>query len=362
MPEILTRRQPVRAAQISQEHRAAVAAAGLRPGGDGAECSADTPTVLYIAGSGRSGSTLLERVLGEMPGFVNVGELIDLFRRTASANERCGCGRDFRDCPFWADVGARAFGSWGPETVEAVHRLQIRVARQRRLPRLLGISLAGHAFRGDVVDYADHYARLYRAIAAAADARYVVDASKWPVQALALRRGGLDIRVIHLVRDARGVAYSLAKRDVVRPHATDGVDLMAHSGAAGAAARWVACQAEAEMLRRCGLPVARVRYEDFVRQPREVVAAALAALGLPREDAQIGHIKGTALHLSVSHGLSGNPARFQDGTITLSADEAWRRQMSARDRTVVTAISLPLMMRYGLSRRADPGGKRVPGG
>jgi len=43
------------------------------------------PPVMYIAGSGRSGSTMLERVLGEMPGFVNVGELIDLFRRPLDA-------------------------------------------------------------------------------------------------------------------------------------------------------------------------------------------------------------------------------------------------------------------------------------
>jgi len=42
------------------------------------------PIVVYIAGSGRSGSTLLERALGEIPGFVNVGELIDLYRQVAA--------------------------------------------------------------------------------------------------------------------------------------------------------------------------------------------------------------------------------------------------------------------------------------
>ena len=70
------------------------------------------PTVIYIAGSGRSGSTLLERVLGGMPGAVNVGELIDLFRRTAPRGERCGCGLAFADCPFWTGVGKRAFDGW----------------------------------------------------------------------------------------------------------------------------------------------------------------------------------------------------------------------------------------------------------
>src|ERR1700743_2959648 len=91
------------------------------------------PTVIYIAGSGRSGSTLLERVLGEMPGAVNVGELIDVFRRTAPLGERCGCGLPFTDCPFWSGVGKRAFGGWQDDHVAEVDRLQGRVARQRHL-------------------------------------------------------------------------------------------------------------------------------------------------------------------------------------------------------------------------------------
>src|SRR5215470_15851498 len=67
------------------------------------------PTVVYIAGFGRSGSTLLERALGELPGYVNVGELIDLFRRTGPDGERCGCGEAFTDCAFWTDIGKHAF-------------------------------------------------------------------------------------------------------------------------------------------------------------------------------------------------------------------------------------------------------------
>ena len=69
------------------------------------------PTVLFIAGTGRSGSTLLERALGVMPGYVNVGELVDLFRRVAAEDERCGCGERFSTCPFWREVGERLL--WG---------------------------------------------------------------------------------------------------------------------------------------------------------------------------------------------------------------------------------------------------------
>jgi Sulfotransferase family len=294
------------------------------------------PTVVYIAGSGRSGSTLLERVLGEIPGFVNVGELIDLFRRDASRAERCGCGRHFADCPFWASVGKRAFGGWEDARLAGMHPLQRRVARQACLPRLAVLPLAGRGFRADVRRYGACYTSLYRAICAEAGVGCVVDASKWPVQALALARAGVDVRVIHLVRDVRGVAHSLTKRSK-RPAAT--------------AARWVSHQGQAGMLRRCGLPFTRVRYEDFVRAPRRTVETALAALGLAARPLPLDHLGDAQVTLGPSHGIHGNPSRWQHGEIALRPDEAWRQRMPRRDRVVVTAIGLPYLLSYGRRHR-----------
>jgi len=295
---------------------------------------------------------MLERVLGEIPGFVNVGELIDLFRHTARHGERCGCGEPFADCPFWTSVGKRAFGGWDTESVAEVRTLLSQVSRQRRMPQLLGMRLAGRDFREHVAAYGARYASLYRIIAAEAGANCVVDASKWPVQALALARAGLDVRVIHLVRDVRGVSYSLGKQQVARPHAVDETDFMWRNAPAGAVARWVTCQGQAELLRSCGLRVTRVRYEDFIREPRRTVEAALSGLGLTVEEAQLSHIGDGRVVLGHTHGLSGNPSRFRYGEIVLRADEAWRDQMRRRDRGIVTMVALPFLLRYG--RR--PGG------
>jgi hypothetical protein len=305
------------------------------------------PTVIYIAGSGRSGSTLLERVLGELPGVVNVGELIDLFGRTAPHGEQCGCGRAFADCPFWHGVGERAFGGWAEDSIAAVHRLQRRIARQRYLPHLLAMPLAGRGFRANVARYGACYAELYAAISAETGVAYVVDASKSPVQALALFRAGLDIRVIHLVRDVRGVAHSHSKREVARPHALKGAEFMWHQAPAAAAVRWVSSQGQAGLLSGCGIPVTRMRYEDFVRMPRQTIVTALAGLGLPLRPSQSAPIGQSRVVLGRSHGLSGNPSRFRCGVVPLRVDEAWREGMSRRDRFVVTAIGLPLLLRYG---------------
>lgn len=289
------------------------------------------PTVVYIAGSGRSGSTLLERVLGEIPGFVNVGELIDLFRRGASRAERCGCGRHFADCPFWARAHKSAFGDEANGLLAGMHPLQRRVARPGSLPSLVAMPLAGSRFRADVARYGEGYAAIYRAVAAEAGARCVVNASKWPVQALALSRAGIDIRVVHLVRDARGVAHSLTKRGK-KPPVT--------------AVRWVTHQVQASVLRRCGLPLTRMHYEDFARRPRQAVAVALTELGLSCSPADLAHLDDGQVTLRPSHGIHGNPLRFRHGEIPVSPDENWREEMSRRDRTLVTAITWPMLLWY----------------
>ena len=142
--------------------------------------------VLYIVGVGRSGSTLLERMLGAVPGSVNAGELNAIFSRVATQDQRCGCGEPFSSCPFWTAVGDEAFGGWSSVTAR-MSQLQPRVVRQRYVPRLV-TGLAAAAYLRELDEYLDVHHRLYRAIAAVSGAEVVVDASKSTAQLFALRR------------------------------------------------------------------------------------------------------------------------------------------------------------------------------
>jgi hypothetical protein len=56
--------------------------------------------LLLIGGIGRSGSTLLDRMLGQLAGISSVGELVHVWRRGLAENNRRGCGARFGDCPF----------------------------------------------------------------------------------------------------------------------------------------------------------------------------------------------------------------------------------------------------------------------
>ena len=73
------------------------------------------PSVLYVLGYGRSGSTMLGMALGQHPGMVNLGEISVLPTfvpgPTYIAPRACGCLRTLDECPYWQGV-ARRLGRW----------------------------------------------------------------------------------------------------------------------------------------------------------------------------------------------------------------------------------------------------------
>ncbi|HRD62590.1 sulfotransferase [uncultured Nocardioides sp.] len=321
----------------------------------------ETPVkVLYIAGVGRSGSTLLERVLGAVPGFVNAGEVNAIFSRVASQDQRCGCGEAFSECPFWTAVGAEAFGEafggafggWD-EVTARMSALQPRLIRQRQVPRLATGAL-GTAYGLELAEYLDVHHRLYQAIASVSGAEVVVDASKSTAQLFALRRiDGLDLRVVNLVRDSRGVANSWNKSGIVKPQSQEG----AHMGTYAPhrlAVLWSALQLECTALRAAAPHSTRVRYEDLVAKPRPTVERALTELGLPPKAGDLAHVGENSVELGASHGVAGSRTRFTHGRIELQLDDAWRSTLPAGARRVVTAVTLPQLVGYGyVGRRAD---------
>ncbi len=305
-------------------------------------------SVVYLGGFGRSGSTLVERVLGSVPGWVNVGELVDLARSVAPQDELCGCGATFSTCPVWTRVGDVAFGGWTRDVLDRITAAHRSAARQRHLPGLL----LGRPPSSALVSLRDDYSRIYHAVAEVTGARVVVDASKGPALGQAIVGApGVDLRMLNVVRDPRAVAWSW-QREVSRPHDASGADQMWRIPAHRAAAQWSALQLEmAVMARRAGVPSAQLRYEDFVADPVSSLVAATAAIGLEVSPAELPTLSDGSIELHPSHGLSGNPSRFRSGTVRLRRDETWTREMPARARAVVTTMTYPLLHAYGYTRR-----------
>lgn len=310
--------------------------------------------VIYLGGLGRSGSTLLERLLAEQPGVCACGEVVHLWQRGITGNERCGCGRQFGDCDFWAQVGAAAFGGWDKVSLDRLARLRESVDRTRFVPLLAGPVLPA-AMRRDLAEYTSYYLRVYQAVAQVSGRTTIIDSSKHASLAFCLSwRRELDLRVIHLVRDSRAVAFSWTTR-VARPEASAESYMTTYRPAA-AAAHWNAQNGALHLLARRGTPVFRVRYEDLVEAPEPTLAelARFAGLSAPGQGPAFSRGDGDtrSVMLGTAHTVSGNPMRFSAGPTAIRGDERWRTAMPAPQRRAVTALTLPLLARYGYARRA----------
>lgn len=292
--------------------------------------------VVYLGGLGRSGTTLLERLLGEIPGVAPLGEVVHLWARGVLAGEPCGCGEPFPVCAFWREVGESAFGGWTQDLAERVLTLRHRVDRTRRIPRIAHPELA---------EYAGIYQRLYDAAAETAGARVVIDSGKHASLAFCLAAAGVDVHVVHVVRDPRAVAHSWRKT-VERPE--DGRP-MTRWGPARTAAHWTAQNLALDLLATRGVPVTRLRYEDLLAAPAAALATLADTLGL---GTALPFLTGTTAHLTAAHTASGNPMRFTVGPVELRRDDSWHSGLPRHHRRLVAALTWPLRSRYGYGEAA----------
>jgi hypothetical protein len=308
--------------------------------------------VLFLGGLGRSGTTVLERVLGELPGACSAGELVHLWQRGVLDDETCGCGESFGRCPFWVEVGARAFNGWNAALAARMLELHDRVDRTRHvpllaLPRLLGRRRAEHA------EYVEAYVRLYRAISEVSGCPVVIDSSKHSSLAFCLRNApGMDLRVVHVVRDSRGVAYSWTK-EVLRPESGAAEDLMHRYSPAGSSGLWIGHNLFFALLGRLGTRTRLLRYEDFVAEPRRLTRELAEFAGLPGTADMPAFIDDVTVALTPSHTVAGNPVRFRNGPMTLRRDDAWRTKLPRGRRLLVQLLTFPLLARYGYLRRSS---------
>jgi hypothetical protein len=305
----------------------------------------DRLTVLYIGGLGRSGSTLLDLMLGQVPGFCAVGELSYIWAR--DDDDLCGCGRPFGRCPFWVQVGVEAFGGWDKVDRGEIVGLRAAVDRNRHIARLWRRASPDQARYGELL------VALYRGVAAASGASVIVDSTKHLSTAVLLRGlPDIDLRIVHLIRDSRGVAFSWTKR-VARTWIAGGDAQMDRYPPVRTALRWLWYNLGFQVLGALGTPRIRMRYEDLVVRPLEESARAVGLAGHPWAGAPF--IEGSRLDLAEAHTIGGNPVRFAGSSLELKLDETWRRDLGRGYRAVVTSVTLPLLAAYGylFRKRAD---------
>ena len=334
--------------------------------------------VLKITGLGRSGSTILDVVLGNHPHIESVGEVTRLIRTGWVSRKSlrgidpkrlrrplCTCGKrldvpEVEDaeeaCPFWSRVRREWVERVDPhDDIEGYPRLQDDFELKRRWPRLLREWLRGPSAR--FRSYARLTRAFYEAISAASGKTAVVDCSKVSVRAFALSMmPGIDLHVVHLVRDGRGVVAShrksfekdlraagesgdraarwkaAARRRVLYPESV--VRWVAHNLISG----WVCARLGPER-------AMRLRYEDFVADPQAALGRIGSLIGL--DLAGVADAASSGEPLRAGHNIGGNRTK-KSGYVTLRPDaQEWRESLSPAEQRLAWALMGWLMRRYG---------------
>ena len=114
------------------------------------------------------------------------------------------------------------------------------------------------------------------------------------------------------------------------------------------ARRWAQYHLLLDVLERRVPRSLRLRYEDLAADP-DAAVARVAALTGPRVAAPTG---AGGRRAATGHSVGGNPVRFE-GPRPVRPDLAWVDEMAPRDRRLVTALTAPLLARYGY---LGPGG------
>ena len=303
--------------------------------------------VLFIGSVPRSGSTIISDLMNENPHLANIGELVHLWQRGVIENNLCGCGHAFSDCEFWSEVGEVAFGGWDRISGERMRTLQLRADRTRHIPALL-VPRTARLFATSICQYGAVMSRVLRAVLEVSGKPMVVDTSKHISTALLLRQlPDVDLRVVHIVRDPRGVANSWSKI-VKRPEVQAGAEMdTLHPGRIGL--RWLWFNWAFSNLDRLGVPTTMIRYEDFVADPQASLDQIFDFAGLEpgAEDIFAGD---EPLILQGGHSVAGNPRRLDPKPVELRVDEQWRTDLDPKMRSLVRAVTRPMLGRYRYSK------------
>jgi hypothetical protein len=310
--------------------------------------------VLCITGSGRSGSTILDTILGQVEGFFSCGELRNLWDNGLKARRLCGCGVALPECPVWKRVVESAFGSLAESDLDRT--IAIREQSQSLRSRLTMAIPAGRGrLRASPVrGYLDCLEKLYTSIAATTGCRVIVDSSKLPSHTALLQMlPSIDVYVVHLLRDPRAVAYSWLRKKARQD--AGGIMHMPQFSPARTALQWnVRALSTAALCRRQRAQSLTLSYEDFIRDPREATRRIVALTG---ETAALPFVDSSHARLGMTHTVWGNPGRFQSGTVEISMDDEWQRKMTRKDRAVVTAMTWPLLAYYGYLGNGSAAGR-----
>lgn len=295
--------------------------------------------ILFIAGHGRSGSTFLCDILGQLEDHCSLSEPRYVWDHGILENRPCGCEKAFKECKIWNKIFHIAFNGFDKDLAQKMTTIREKIARNRHFFKWRKLNF--EQLPEELKFYLENIEKLYWAISEVQGCNFLVDASKSPTYAILLSKiPSFRVNILHLIRDPRGVSYSYLKRK------HSGHKRLKDYNKIKGVLDWVLTNLACELLQyNPNLSYTRVLYSKLVENPKYEVRKITEFI---RSDCHIDiHFLGEkSVYLKPTHTIAGSPSRFRTGQIDIRHDNAWHDGLSQIDKCLITLITSPLLARY----------------
>jgi hypothetical protein len=300
--------------------------------------------VIYLTGVSYCGSTLMSFVVNSHPQILSIGEMGPAVAFEKEDYE-CSCGVELRRCPFVLAVKDVMERRYGVHFDIARWRLRHKYSDNRffnslmlgglRSPLLRSMRDAVRpfipSFRARMNDFARRNEAFIRASLDVSGKQVFFDATKvYPRIPFLQGIKGINLKVLHLVRDPRGYVYSarekneskspqIASRDWVRENSS--IERHLRNMPSN---RWI-----------------RIKYEVFCTELKKTLELLMNFIGVESFSFSYNYYETT-------HHIIGNRMRLSsDPRKSIVLDENWKNALSLNDLKIISQIAGPLARKYG---------------
>jgi len=268
------------------------------------QTAAPKTKVALIAGAPRGGTTIANMVLGQHPQIFATGSMRDFpdGGQLFADSNICSCGRPARECDFWTEVRAR-------------YRPSQKLSEREKLPELFRImaAVSGREFIGDVT-HNRHYADRLLALP------------------------GVELYLIHVVRDGRGVLFSRIRRDY-RAGRLKKYGWRHFRRTMKISRHWSRHIRDfASLEKQLGKRAVRISYEQLCSDPVATLRPVGRSLGLDFDTIGTQLAAGEPMQ-PMPHLIRGNPVLRLKRDVVLRHDSAFRDKMHLMDRLTFQLMS-----------------------
>ncbi len=283
----------------------------------------------------RSGSTLLGILLGMQPKITYLGEGRN-FHEYFIKKKSCSCGCTLYQCPFWSSVIKKFDVDVMKLQTKTENNLSHKFVKYISIFNLLlkVIKKAGIFSNLTIKEFEviENISKIYDLVSIQSASTVICDSSHRNTQAklswLYFRK---KFKLIHLVRDGRGVTNSVMKRNVIPMKK--------------AAKAWRRNNFFS-LITQLGIPkknILRIRYEDLCNDPHYMIKKACNFAG-------VKYIKNDFLSNQGNlHFIGGSSTIRQNlsGYLQIKVDEKWKSELSIEDKSNFNMIAGRINRLYG---------------